>query len=107
MPCVKSLYRQLKAFSLLCDQTEGCRRAKTMMRVWAFALGTCAIVGGMGTARADIAVGAGFETFRWKESGTPSVKEKGLRWALDLTWTQSRAPGPSAEYNIKTYVGNV
>ena len=60
-----------------------------------------------GSAAAEIAIGAGFEGFRWKESTSPEVKEDGLRWALDLTWSQSRAPGPSVEYNVKLYVGNV
>jgi hypothetical protein len=60
-----------------------------------------------GAARADLSIGGGFESFRWKESTTPAVKESGLRWVLDLTWSQSRAPGLSAGYNLKLYTGNV
>ena len=30
-----------------------------------------------------------------------------MRWALDLTWQQSREPGLSAGYNLKLYTGNV
>ena len=71
------------------------------------ALSTCAVVVATGTARADISVGAGFENFRWKESTTPTVKESGLRWVLDLTWSQSKAPGGSVAYNLKLYAGNV
>jgi hypothetical protein len=59
------------------------------------------------SARADWSVGAGFESFRWKETTTPAVKESGLRWALDLTWAQSQQPGLSAGYNLKLYTGNV
>ena len=58
-------------------------------------------------AHAEWSVGAGFENFEWKESTSPQVKESGLRWALDLTWTQSREPGLSAAVNVKLYNGNV
>jgi hypothetical protein len=62
----------------------------------------------MGSARADVSVSAGFEGFQWKESSSPTVKESGLRWALDLTWAQSKTkPGLSTEYNQKLYAGNV
>ena len=77
-----------------------------MKRGLAVALGTCALMAA-GSASADISIGAGFESFRWKEDTSPAVKEDGLRWALDLTWSQSRAPGPSVAYNVKAYVGNV
>jgi hypothetical protein len=60
-----------------------------------------------GAASAEWAAGAGFEYFRWRESTTPAVKEHGMRWALDLTWAQSREPGLSAGYNLKLYNGNV
>ena len=60
-----------------------------------------------GAARADWTIGAGFESFRWKESTSPSVEEKGLRYSLNLTWAQSKAPGLSAGYHIKFYNGNV
>jgi hypothetical protein len=60
-----------------------------------------------GAASAEWSAGGGFESFRWKETTTPSVKESGMRWALDLTWNQSRDPGPSAGYNLKFYQGNV
>ncbi len=78
-----------------------------MKRALALALSTGAMVVAMGTAKADWSVGAGFENFRWKESTSPSVKESGLRWALDLTWAQSKDPGLSVAYNGKFYVGNV
>lgn len=78
-----------------------------MKRTLALAFSTCALFGAMSGAQADWSVGAGFENFRWKESTTPEVKESGLRWALDLTWTQSKDPGLSAAYNGKFYVGNV
>jgi hypothetical protein len=78
-----------------------------MKRAVSLALCSCAAMAGISTAHADWSVGAGFENFRWKESTTPTVKESGLRWALDLTWTQSREPGFSAAYNIRTYTGNV
>jgi hypothetical protein len=58
-------------------------------------------------ARADWALGAGFENFRWKESTSPAVKESGLRWVIDLAWTQSKEPGLSVGYEGKFYVGNV
>lgn len=77
-----------------------------MKRGFAVALGTCALMAA-GGASADVSIGGGFEGFRWKESTTPTVKEEGLRWALDLTWSQSRAPGPSVAYNVKVYTGNV
>jgi hypothetical protein len=77
-----------------------------MKRGLAVALGTCALMAA-GSASAELSIGAGFEGFRWKESTSPTVKENGLRWVLDLTWSQSRAPGPSVAYNVKTYVGNV
>jgi hypothetical protein len=77
-----------------------------MKRAIAVAVTTGAML--LSTAvRADWSVGAGFESFRWKESTSPSVKESGLRWALDLTWAQSKAPGLSAGYNLKLYTGNV
>ena len=79
-----------------------------MKRGLSAALTVCAVVAATGSARAEISIGAGFENFRWKESTSPTVKESGLRWVLDLTWSQDRQkPGPSVEYNIKTYVGNV
>jgi hypothetical protein len=58
-------------------------------------------------ARADWSLGASAEHFKWKETTQPAVKETGLRWALDLTWFQSREPGASAEYNLRFYAGNV
>lgn len=60
-----------------------------------------------GAAQAEWSIGAGFEHFRWKESTTPQVKEDGLRWALDLSWTQTRAPGFSAGYHLHYYNGSV
>lgn len=60
-----------------------------------------------GSACADWSAGAGFESFRWKESTSPSVKESGLRWAADLTWQQSKQPGFSLGYNLKVYTGDV
>ena len=78
-----------------------------MKRALAVALSTCAALTATSGARADWSVGGGFENFRWKESTSPTVKESGLRWALDLTWTQSKEPGLSVAYNIKTYTGNV
>lgn len=78
-----------------------------MKRGMAVAVATCAVAAAMSSAHADISVSAGFEGFEWKESTSPTVKESGLRYAFDLTWTQSREPGPSVEYNIKTYVGTV
>ena len=60
-----------------------------------------------GSVHAEWSIGAGYENFRWEESTTPTVKESGLRWALDLTWAQSRAPGISAGYNLRFYNGNV
>jgi hypothetical protein len=78
-----------------------------MKRALALAFSTVAVVAGMSGAKADWSVGAGFENFDWKESTSPSVKESGLRWALDLTWTQSKDPGLSAAYNLKLYTGNV
>ena len=79
-----------------------------MKRGLSAAVTAFAVVAATGSARADISIAAGFENFRWKESTSPAVKESGLRWVLDLTWSQSRtAPGYSVEYNLKTYVGNV
>lgn len=77
-----------------------------MKRVLAVAVAAISM-SAAGTACADWAAGAGVESFRWKESTTPTVKETGLRWVLDLTWTQSRDPGLSAGYNLKFYQGNV
>ena len=72
------------------------------------ALSTCVlVVSAVGVARADIAIGAGAEYFRWKESTSPAVEETGMRWVLDLTWIQSRQPGSSFEYNVKLYAGKV
>lgn len=76
-----------------------------MKRVFAAAI--AAISMSATAAWAEWSAGAGFESFRWKESTTPSVKESGLRWALDLTWNQSRDPGLSAGYNLKFVNGNV
>jgi hypothetical protein len=79
-----------------------------MKRGLAVALGVCAVVAATRSAHADLSVGAGFENFRWKESTSPSVKESGLRWVLDLTWSQNtQQPGPSVAYNLKLYTGNV
>lgn len=77
-----------------------------MKRVLAFAIAVLSTISS-GIASADWSASAGFENFRWKESTTPTVKESGLRWALDLTWNQSRDPGLSAGYNLKFYNGNV
>ena len=77
-----------------------------MKRALAIALGA-ATLSVAGTACADWSVGAGFESFRWKESTAPAVKESGLRWALDLTWQQSKEAGLSSAYNLKLYTGNV
>lgn len=77
-----------------------------MKRVVASALGAVALAAA-GAASADWSVGGGFESFRWKESTSPAVKESGLRFTLDLTWQQSKDPGLSAAYNIKFYNGNV
>ena len=76
------------------------RGTVTVLSAWA-------VVSAIGAARADISVSAGAEYFRWKESTSPVVEETGMRWVLDLTWTQSRQPGPSFEYNVKTYAGKV
>jgi len=62
---------------------------------------------GVASAQSKWSASAGFESFKWEESTVPTVEETGLRWALDLTWQQSRAPGISAEYNLKFYQGNV
>lgn len=79
-----------------------------MKRGLSVAITACAVVAATGSARADLSIGAGFENFRWKETTSPEVKESGLRWVLDLTWSQSRqAPGTSVEYNLKLYTGNV
>jgi hypothetical protein len=78
----------------------------SIKRAIAVAVTTGAVLLSTGV-RADWSVGAGFESFRWKESTSPAVKESGLRWALDLTWAQSKAPGLSAGYNLKLYTGNV
>ena len=59
-----------------------------------------------GAARAEWSIGGGFESFKWKESTSPSVEESGLRYSLNLTWAQSKAPGLSAGYFLKTYTGN-
>src|SRR6266550_1998385 len=99
MPRQKGLYRQLKAFSIILPLTSNLKHAArgvTMKRALALAFSTLAVVAGMSGAKADWSVGAGFENFRWKESTSPSVKESGLRWALDLAWMQSREPGLSA-----------
>ena len=77
-----------------------------MKRALAVALTASAMLTA-GAARADWSASAGFENFRWEESTSPAVKESGLRWALDLTWAQSRAPGLSAGYNLKFYNGKV
>lgn len=77
-----------------------------MNRAWAAAVAAGAVLS-TGAARAEISIGAGFESFDWKETTTPSVKENGLRWALDLTWSQSKMPGLSAGYHLKLYNGNV
>ena len=77
-----------------------------MKRVLAVALGA-ATLSVAGASWADWSAGGGVESFRWKESTTPSVKETGLRWVLDLTWQQSREPGLSAGYNLKFYNGAV
>ncbi|HYC46701.1 MAG TPA: hypothetical protein VED01_14605 [Burkholderiales bacterium] len=68
---------------------------------------TAASLCAAGAAHADWSVGAGFESFRWEESTAPAVKETGLRWVLDLTWQQSKAPGLSLGYNLKFYTGDV
>lgn len=73
---------------------------------WSVAVCTCALLASS-TAFAEISIGGGAEYFRWKETTSPTVKETGLRWVLDLTWNQSRAPGVSVAYNVKTYVGKV
>jgi hypothetical protein len=78
-----------------------------MKRGLAVSIAACAVVVAMSNARADVSVGAGVEGFHWKESTSPTVKESGLRWVLDLTWAQSKQPGISTEYNLKLYTGNV
>jgi len=77
-----------------------------MKRALAVALASCTLTMS-GAARADLSLGAGFEGFQWEETTNPKVKESGLRWVLDLTWAQSKAPGISAGYNLKLYTGNV
>ena len=66
-----------------------------MKRALVAALATGAMLTA-GAASADWSASAGFEHFQWKESTTPEVKENGLRYTLDLTWAQSKAPGISA-----------
>ena len=77
-----------------------------MKRALAIALGAASL-SAASAAWADWSIGGGFENFRWKESTTPTVKESGLRWALDLTWAQSKEPGLSVGYNLKFYQGSV
>ena len=62
---------------------------------------------GAASAQSQWSASVGAESFKWEESTSPTVEESGLRWALDLTWQQSRQPGLSMEYNIKFYQGNV
>jgi len=78
----------------------------SMKRVLAVALAAIGL-SATGVASAEWSAGAGVEGFRWKESTIPEVKESGLRYTLDLTWTQSKEPGFSAGYNLKFYNGNV
>lgn len=78
----------------------------SIKRLYAIALSTSLLLTSQ-FARAEWSASAGFESFDWKESTSPEVKESGLRWALDLTWAQSRDPGLSAGYNLKFYNGNV
>lgn len=81
-----------------------------MRRAIAVAATAGVMVAVTSTAQADWSASAGFENFKWKESATPTsptVSESGMRWALDLSWTQTREPGISAGYNLKYYVGNV
>jgi hypothetical protein len=77
-----------------------------MKRALAVSLAACTLMMA-GGARADWSMGAGFEALQWKESTSPTVEETGLRWVLDLTWSQSKAPGVSVGYNVKLYAGNV
>jgi hypothetical protein len=78
-----------------------------MKRSLAVALSLCGSLAAMSTAHADWSAGAGFENFRWQESTAPRVKESGLRWALDLGWTQTKDPGLSVAYQGEVYHGNV
>lgn len=77
-----------------------------MKRALAAALAASTILAA-GAARAEWSIGAGFESFKWKESTSPTVEETGLRYSLNLSWEQSRAPGLSAGYHLKLYNGNV
>jgi hypothetical protein len=78
-----------------------------MKRMLAAAAGFGVVLIAASPAHADWSVGVGGEHLNWRETTTPGVKETGLRMALDLTWSQTRAPGISAAYNAKFYVGNV
>ena len=78
-----------------------------MKRIVAVLITLSAELSGLGAARAEWAVGFGGEHMKWQETTNPTVKETGLRLALDLTWIQSRQPGFSAGYNGKLVVGNV
>jgi hypothetical protein len=77
-----------------------------MKRALAAALAASTILAA-GAARAEWTIGAGFESFKWKESTSPTVEETGLRYSLNLSWAQSMAPGLSVGYHLKFYNGNV
>lgn len=77
-----------------------------MKRVLAGVLGASAIAFS-GAASADWSFNGGVESFDWKESTSPSVKESGLRWTVGLSWRQSKEPGLSLGYDLKIYNGNV
>jgi hypothetical protein len=79
------------------------REMKRLMVAGLAAASLCA----SGAASADWSLNGGFESFRWKESTTPAVKESGLRLTLGLSWRQSREPGISAGYDLKAYRGDV
>lgn len=78
-----------------------------MKRHIAAVLASGAFAFAMTNAYADISAAVGAEEFHWHEYASPAIKETGLRWAGEITWTQSREPGWSFGYQLKGYVGNV
>lgn len=80
----------------------------TPKSTWTIAIAACASAFVWSTcAYAEFSAAIGGEHFQWKESGSPSVSESGMRLALDASWFSSRDPGWSAGLNVKWYDGSV
>jgi hypothetical protein len=107
MPSEKGLDRQLKAVYIGSNAMSLKRQTSRLARKAALAGFIYGVMICAPSAHAEVAIAAGGEYFHWKEATTPTVKEDGMRLAVDLSWFSSMEPGWSAGLNVRTYGGKV